>query len=71
MVSEKAINLLHYLVDKFNSSGRNSFDNTDYIAIRNHEKLLSELCSAGLLVYDEESLIGHVELTQDGISYKF
>ncbi len=71
MVSEKAINLLHYFVDKFNSSGNNSFDSTDYITIMNHEKLLTELCYARLLIYDEESLTGHVELTQDGISYKF
>lgn len=42
MVSEKAINLLHYFVDKFNSSGNNSFDSTDYITIMNHEKLLTE-----------------------------
>lgn len=71
MISVKAKSLLRILVDKYHVTGKNVFDNTDYISITSHEKLLTELHNAGLLIYDEESIVGHVELTYDGISFKF
>lgn len=71
MISEKAKNFLFYLVDKYHSCGNYVFDNCDYIEIKDHEKYLIELCNAGLILYDECSIIGRVELTQAGIGYKF
>lgn len=71
MISKKAENLLHVFVDKYRKTGNTNFDNTDYIFYKNHEQLLSELHNVGLLIYDAESITGHVELTSAGTSYKF
>lgn len=71
MISEKAKNFLHFLVDKYTETGETSFAFIDYISMKNHERLITELCNEYLLVKSERSIDGTITLTEEAINYKF
>lgn len=71
LISEKAKNLLHYLVDIYKSTGRSDFDIMDYSNIIDYEKKLIELHNHGLIIYDVSKIADSTILTDEGINYKF